>query len=363
MKRFFKFGVLFVLIFCFSCDKDNTPGPVANNTLTLLKSENKVLRDQEITFQLMDEQTDITSSAIFYVNDSAIEGNVFSSSAKGAFQVYANYNDAGTTVSTQVDSFEVYIPRKKVLVEGFTGTWCGNCPPLDYSVDKAQDSIEDLVVVMIHGGRGNGSGTDPFTTPEGMILFDSLRIPNGPYPPIGIPGFPTGVVDRTFFWEYSVVPPLLPFPLDELAPYEGFDTDISIKIESQLNGNNLSVGVNVISENEISNSKLVVFLLEDGLLYDQVNYRNDDEWSPFYQMGNPIVDFEHNHVLRMSLTDPLGDEIPETSALTEYNKNFNVEIPSEYDTSNLKLVVTLIGEDNLVRNTQGAPINQFQDYE
>lgn len=353
MKHFLKLTICIGSLIIFSCDGDDSSKPDQTNSSTILKSENKVLRNQEIAFYDMDGNTDNTEYATFYVNDIAIEGNKFSSPTEGVFQIYSKYNLEGVLTTSQIDSFEVYIPRKKALIEGFTGTWCGNCPPLDFSVEKAQDSIKDLVIVMIHGGREYPGSQDPYTIPEGTILGEFLEIL----------GYPTGVIDRTFFWDYWRIPPLLPFPLYEIMPYAGLDTDISIAINSELKNENLSVNVKIISEQVISNSKLVVFLLEDGLLYDQVNYRNNDEWSPFYQMGNPIVDFEHNDVLRMSITDPLGDVIPETSALTEYNRDFNVNISSEFNTSNLKLVVTLLDENNLVRNTQQVPINQIQDYE
>lgn len=65
----------------------------------------------------------------------------------------------------------------------------------------------------------------------------------------------------------------------------------------------------------------------------------------------------------MSLTDILGDEIPETAALTEYIENFNINIPADFNPANLNLVVTLLGEDDFMRNTQQAAINSFQDYE
>lgn len=75
------------------------------------------------------------------------------------------------------------------------------------------------------------------------------------------------------------------FSMGLFNSFTGYESDISIKIESQLKDNKLSAQVKVISENDIVNNKLVVFLLEDGLLYDQVNYRNEDPRFPSYQMG------------------------------------------------------------------------------
>ena len=108
---------------------------------------------------------------------------------------------------------------------------------------------------------------------------------------------------------------------------------------------------------------MVVYLLENGLIYEQTNYYNDDPTSPFYQLGNPIPDFEHNEVLRLSLTNIFGDEISETPAFSDYTKNLNVTIPAEYNTNNLELVVMVVSADNTARNSQFADVNENKEYE
>jgi len=130
MKQFVPLSAFIVFITFFSCNGDDSPNQVQVNTSFLSKSENKGLRNQEISFFDMFGAIDNTTIATFYVNDEPIEGNKFSSSTAGMFKVYSQYNVDGMTTISQVDSFEVYIPRKKALIEGFTGTWCGNCPYL-----------------------------------------------------------------------------------------------------------------------------------------------------------------------------------------------------------------------------------------
>ena len=88
------------------------------------------------------------------------------------------------------------------------------------------------------------------------------------------------------------------------------------------------VQVNIVYEEGSSQGdKLVVYLVENGIIYGQVNYYDQDNTSPFFGLGDPIPNFEHNEVLRESLSSVLGDAIPNTAALTEYVTSFTVNLP------------------------------------
>jgi len=109
--------------------------------------------------------------------------------------------------------------------------------------------------------------------------------------------------------------------------------------------------------------KLVVYLLEDGIIYDQVNYYNTDPTSPFFNLGNPIPNFEHNEVLRLSLSQVLGDTVTATSSLEEYNNTYTALIPAEYNADNLTLVAMIVSADNTARNAQTAHVGEDKEYE
>ena len=86
------------------------------------------------------------------------------------------------------------------------------------------------------------------------------------------------------------------------------------------------VQLRVVSEQDLSDHKIIAYLVEDNLIYDQVNYYNFDQNSYFYGMGNPIVDFVHNDVLRHSFTDALGNPMQNpTMALTDNFFNYSFE--------------------------------------
>jgi hypothetical protein len=144
----------------------------------------------------------------------------------------------------------------------------------------------------------------------------------------------------------------------------GADTNLAIALNSELTGNELLVQVNIVYEEGSSQGdKLVVYLVENGIIYGQVNYYDQDNTSPFFGLGDPIPNFEHNEVLRESLSSVLGDAIPNTAALTEYVTSFTVNLPSEYVVDNLDIIAMVVDSDNEAKNSQHAHVSEDKAYE
>ena len=127
----------------------------------------------------------------------------------------------------------------------------------------------------------------------------------------------------------------------------GKDTDVSIAINSQLTGANLTVQVKVVYENgSEAGDKLVVYLLESGVIAPQANYFNETNGHPYQGLGNPIEDYVHNDGLRNSLSDLFGDAIPQTPAYQEFKTYYSFTVPDEYVGENLGLVLIVLRQDN-----------------
>ncbi len=313
---------------------------------TILVDNTKAFRNQTVTFSMVDSDgNDVTSEATFYVNDTEITGNTYSSATEGSFDVYAEYEFQGSTETTETKSFVVFIPKRKVVLEDYTGTWCGYCPSVAAAIVDAHAATSDISVVAIH--ETANSSPDPYH-------FDQVDLLQAEF---GVFGLPAARINRTTTWG-------MPYAISEVTGIAGEETDLAIAINSQLTGTTLTVDVKVIYENgSMPGDKLVLYLTENGLIYDQVNYYDTDPTSPFYQMGNPIPDFEHNEVLRLSLTNIFGDEIDATASFDTYTKSFTVTIPSEYVAANLDLVAMVVSADNTARNSQHAHVNEDKDYE
>ena len=71
----------------------------------------------------------------------------------------------------------------------------------------------------------------------------------------------------------------------------GADTNLAIAINSELlEDNELLVEVDVVyKDGSMPGDKLVVYLLESGVVQDQVNYFNNDKTSPYYQLGLSLI--------------------------------------------------------------------------
>lgn len=145
--------------------------------------------------------------------------------------------------------------------------------------------------------------------------------------------------------------------------YPGQETDNSIKINSKLHGDNLTIDIDLIFENgSEAGDKLVVYLTENGILHDQINYYNEDPDSPYYGAGNPIPNFEHNNVLRESLTHVLGDEIPSLDAFEKHRFNYELNLDPEFNKDALNIVVMLVKNDNSAKNSRSSKVGTTADF-
>lgn len=298
------------------------------------------LRNQEITFSVFDEDgNDISTDAVFYVDGTALDSNTFSSSAEGDFEIYAEYDNNSTTATTETETFNVVIPKRKITIEDHTGTWCGYCPRVTEAIERVHNETDNITVVAVHNN-------DEMTLDFEELIRDEFEVF----------GFPTGRINRTSNWS----PPYEAVDVTSLA---GTESPIGIGIKSTVNGNTLNTTISVSSEEAFSGKKLVVYLVEDGIIADQTNYLNNDTSSVYYQQGDPIVGFVHDDVLRASLTDIFGNNISSIAALEEYTIDLSTTLDSSFVVSNLKLVVMITEDDNTTINSQHANVNENKGYE
>jgi hypothetical protein len=172
-----------------------------------------------------------------------------------------------------------------------------------------------------------------------------------------VEGFPSARINRSINWQ-------TPHPNSDVTSIAGLDTNLALALNSEMTGSELLVQVNVVyEEGSVQGDKLVVYLVENGIIYGQVNYYNDDNTSPFFNAGDPIPNFEHNEVLRNSLSSVLGDQIPTTAALTEYVTSFTINVPSDYVIDNLSIVAMVVDENNAAKNSQYAHVGDDKSYE
>jgi hypothetical protein len=259
------------------------------------------------------------------------------------------------------DDFEVSkVPStftKKVLIEEFTGAWCGYCPDGAHIVESIiNDNNGKVVGVSLHSG-------DAMEVAHTNFLETTYQNT----------GYPSGMVDRVpvngntcinrGYWEYVASDQLTKTAVCGLA------------IKSEVIGKNATVevhaGFNITLSGEF---RLTVYLIEDGVTgtgygYDQSNYYNEVAGNPFYNLGNPIEGYEHNHTLRAILSESLGDAImvSEMASGGEHIETYTVDL-SPYNKNKLSIVafvnyVGLSSTEHEVINVQKCDIDGFQDWD
>lgn len=232
--------------------------------------------------------------------------------------------------------------KKRVLVEDFTGTWCGNCTRVAYGLEQLLEQSDKVVPVAVH------NGDDPFSY-EGI---EPLRAQI--YPETGDFPLPTARLNRTIFWKFPV-----DINIQQAKNLTSSNCGLGLAIKSSIQNGKLNVDVNLKFAQDYSNLKLVVYIMEDGLTYNQVNYTS------FYNNQNPVINFVHNHVLRSVLTNILGDQINQnTNAGIVLTKQFSINLPSNIaNSTKISIAAFVLDSKNTSINARDAKINEDQDFE
>jgi hypothetical protein len=231
--------------------------------------------------------------------------------------------------------------KKRVLIEDYTGTWCGNCTRVSYAIEQVKAQNDKVVTVAIHNGN------DPYHF-AGIAPLKNLILPNSPL------ALPVSRLNRMIVWTFPE-----PTNVQEAINLTGNNSGLGIAMNSSIENGNINLDVNVKFALNYSKLKLVVYLLEDELVHFQRNY------TTYYDNVNPIANYVHNHVLRASMTDILGETISgNTSAGSSFSKNFSIPVPSNIaNAANINFVAFLVGEDNIAINARASHANENQEFE
>lgn len=194
------------------------------------------------------------------------------------------------------------------LAMRFTADWCGYCPTMATSFELAYDKLEGMIeLVSLHVSGG--------------------LVCNGLYPlanRFSIEGYPSGIIDtRAYVQNYSsdYASDMIKSVVEETR--SSYPAKTGIAVSSTVSGSQVTVDVDVHVK-EADEYTVSVFLLEDNIFA----YQNGK--------GN---NYEHDHVLRMSLTSISGDDMTVVEDNSVWSKTYSATIPSAYEISNMKVLV------------------------
>lgn len=287
--------------------------------------------------------SNLTTTSQFFVNGSQISGNTYTVTTTGVLEIYATHTPDGgsmlTSSTIQISAFTPIAFNKRVLIEDFTGTWCGYCPRVAYAIEQVNAQTTDATVVAIH--RGN----DPYNFPGASILESQ----------IGLTGYPTAMLNRTTDWSY----PEPSYVSQAVNLTSGTNPYLGLALETTTTGNTSSIKVKAKFGKNFTNLKLVVYALEDNLIYNQTNY------TTYYGGTSTINNFEHDHVLRAVLSSTILGEVitGSTTYDAEYTKTFSYTIPASVNSSNVHFVAFIIDSSKKALNSREAGANETQSFE
>ena len=342
-----KLHLLFALLtfgLFLSCSKeDKNSGGSSIQSISITANPTEAYVGDNIQFTVRDNNNaNITSTAVIYVNASPIVNDFHTTTAAGTLSVYAVYQ-VSSTVSITSPTIQIPVIQginfnKRVLIEDYTGTWCQFCPRVSYAISQVRLQTSDAVVVAIH--RGN----DPYNFSAASVLENM----------IGLTGYPTGMLNRKTDWTY----PENNNVTQVVNLTSGTNPRIGLAMTNSVSGSTASVQVNVKFGKNFSGLKLVVYALEDNLLYNQTNSTS------FYGGVNPIVGFNHKDVLRAFLTSSiLGDDITGATTVNGvYTRTFNYNLGNA-QASNIHFAAFVVDSAGNTLNSRDASTSVTQTFE
>lgn len=229
--------------------------------------------------------------------------------------------------------------NKRVLLEDYTGTWCGNCTRVSYGIEQVQEQTDRSVVVAIHNGN------DPYH----FAGFQPLKDMISPEYDLELP---QARLNRKIVWTHPDT------NAQDAINLTSNNCGLGVAMTSTVSGGNINLDVNVKFAQNFTGLKLVVYVLENHLLYTQTNYSN------YYDAQHYIPNFEHNHVLRSSLTHLLGDQMTGTTFGETVSRNFTVPIPANVaNADNISFVAIVTDADNNAINSRACELGESQAFE
>ncbi len=247
---------------------------------------------------------------------------------------------------------------KKVLLEDFTGIWCGHCPNGSKGIDdmEAQYPANFLAVAVHNDNSASLAGPkDVLEIAEGEYLATSAGL--------GSKGFPSGAVDRKLWWPSNLIPNNPPSqPLDTSTVRLGIngaaqqwkmavDTQTQKTAIVSISFANFHINANgdYVTDVKVKFTSapqagiplvLQVYVIEDSIKAEvfgsdnlkQVSYNSHYGSSgttsaPVY-ITTTANKFYHNNTLRAAIGGNWGFPIPTPTVGQEWTKNVQITFPA-----------------------------------
>jgi hypothetical protein len=231
-------------------------------------------------------------------------------------------------------------PVKRVLLEQYTGAWCGWCVDGSVVMEDLMERYPDQVIgLKIHQG-------DAMEIPK--VMKDTL----GSF----VSGYPAGSIDRVLFSGQSKIGVSRnlwsTFVMQQMAKPADVDVKV-ININYDPSTRKITADVEATFVKSLSGDiRLNLIVAEDSVIgtgstYDQRNFISNNSsfvGHPYYSKPDPIKSYAHRAVVRAYLGGAWGVKgiVPGViTPGTPYKTTFSYTVPSSYKAENITLVATV----------------------
>lgn len=257
-------------------------------------------------------------------------------------------------VQTQTVSFFKAADERNILMEKFTGTWCGWCPNGDWIADTLAEMYPNLILVDIHSG-------DPMEIQDGNTLKDAY-----------FSGFPSATLNRKKFDGQNKVGVHWLEWEDVLEESFGFIIPFEVACDVSYNedSHQLDIITDVFSLGVIGGDhRVITYIIENEYINDspnfgQANFYDEVEDHPHFGLGDPIQSYPFVKVVREIIGGPWGYAgiIPDPTVNDEvYTLATTWELPEGANPEDYSVVVAVADhnedlEDRKLINSFWAPV-------
>ncbi len=246
--------------------------------------------------------SDTTSILLAIAEDDIAEHTVYA-----RLEVEGDTDDTNNEVTKTIIIYTMPV-SKKVLLEDYTGMECSYCAEVNDHLDTYlnQWNVADKAVIVAHHVY-KGNYYDYYAL-QTSIEYASF---------FGMTGAPQMMIDRDTFGGSSVMFNVLSYDPGSMV-YSRLQNDCftSIGIDTEYDSATRELKITVSGTKYLPLTgypTLHVWLTEDGL----INWQNSS--------SGLIYNYEHNHVMRVFVTGPTGDELDTEAGYFE--KTYTVTIP------------------------------------
>jgi hypothetical protein len=231
---------------------------------------------------------------------------------------------------------------QKVLVEEYTGAWCGYCPDGALILEDVLNANPNAIAASVHNSDA---------------MYNSI---GGTMQSFYNPAYPQATINRNSApisrgaWASAVNTALQKSPVVAVSiDSAGFDIGtrtLKVKIKA------------TFLRDTTGQMRFNMYLTEDDVVgsgsgYDQVNYYNSTSGHPLQGLGNPILNYQHNHVFRDAAGGAWGTNgvIPSTvTAGEDFWHTYTKVIPVGWDINNMHIIGMVNHHGTTMRPTLNA---------